>query len=248
MTELHFLQPDWPAAEAVQARVTTRLGGTSEGPYASFNLAMHVHDDPQRVAHNRALLKQSLQLPAEPLWLEQVHGVQVTDATDPSASRRADAAFSDQPDVVCAVMTADCLPLLLCNRRGSMVAAAHAGWRGLQAGVIEHTVAALDEAPGELLVWLGPAIGPDAFEVGDEVKQAFEQQMTEAAAAFRPSRPGHWWADIYLLARQRLQRLGIEAVYGGGLCTYEDAQRFYSYRRDGETGRMASLIWIRGKA
>jgi len=143
-------------------------------------------------------------------------------------------------------MTADCLPLLLCNRQGSKVAAAHAGWRGLQAGVIEHTVAALQESPDNLLVWLGPAIGADAFEVGDEVKQAFQQQMADAAKAFRPSRPGHWWADIYALARLRLQRLGIGAVYGGGLCTYDDAQRFYSYRRDGDTGRMASLIWIRG--
>jgi len=246
MTELHWLQPDWPAANRIGACVSTRQGGVSEGPYASFNLALHVGDDAERVARNRALLKQALGLPAEPVWLEQVHGVQVIDAADPRSSRQADAAFSFQADIVCAVMTADCLPLLLCNRQGSKVAAAHAGWRGLQAGVIEHTVAALQESPDNLLVWLGPAIGADAFEVGDEVKQAFQQQMADAAKAFRPSRPGHWWADIYALARLRLQRLGIGAVYGGGLCTYDDAQRFYSYRRDGDTGRMASLIWIRG--
>jgi len=246
MTELQWLRPDWPAADRIEACVSTRQGGVSTGPYAGFNLALHVGDDAERVARNRALLTQALELPAEPVWLEQVHGVQVIDAADPQSSRQADAAFSFQADIVCAVMTADCLPLLLCNRQGSKVAAAHAGWRGLQAGVIEHTVAALQESPDNLLVWLGPAIGPDAFEVGDEVKQAFQQQMADAAAAFRPSRPGHWWADIYALARLRLHRLGIESVYGGGLCTYDDAQRFYSYRRDGDTGRMASLIWIRG--
>jgi len=250
MTDLHFLRPDWPAPDNIQACVTTRQGGSSTGPYAGLNLALHVADDPQQVLANRELLKQTLQLPAEPVWLQQVHGVQVIDAGNqpsPDVVPEADAAFTSMQNIVCSVMTADCLPLLFCNRQGSKVAAAHAGWRGLQAGVIEQTVAALQEPAENLLVWLGPAIGPYAFEVGEEVKQAFEEDIADAALAFRPSHPGHWWANIYLLARQRLQRVGVTAVYGGGLCTYLDEHQFYSYRRDGHTGRMASLIWMTGE-
>ena len=248
MTEPAFIQADWPVAENVQAWVSTRQGGVSSGPWAGLNLAMHVEDHADSVRRNRALLKQALDLPAEPCWLEQVHGVRVIDAAQPSSTPQADAAFTTRPGVVCSVMTADCLPVLLCDRQGTRVAAAHAGWRGLQAGVVEQTLAALNTPAEDVRVWLGPAIGADAFEVGDEVRQAFMQDMPEAEQAFRISRPGHWWADIYILARQRLQRQGVTAVYGGGLCTYTDEARFYSYRRDGRTGRMASLIWMKGEA
>ncbi len=246
MNDVCFIRPDWPAADSVQARVTTRCGGYSQGPYRGLNLASHVDDLDEHVRANRRLLKRLLRLPAEPMWLDQVHGVTVVDAAACGPAPVADASFAKTPDTVCGVLTADCLPVLICDRQGSRVAAAHAGWRGLLAGIVERTVAALDSAPEDLLVWLGPAIGPGVFEVGDEVKQAFEADSAQAAEAFVPSRPGHWLADLFELGRQRLRRLGIESVYGGGLCTYSDAGQFYSYRRDGKTGRMASLIWIAG--
>lgn len=247
MKAIELIAPDWPAPSRVRACATTRRGGVSEGRFSGLNLALHVEDEADRVRANRALLKQALDLPAEPVWLEQVHGVRVIDVGEANLSLQADAAFTSRPGVVCSVMTADCLPLLLCDRQGTRVAAAHAGWRGLQAGVIEQTVSALGLPADQLLAWLGPAIGPEAFEVGDEVRQAFMQTGNEAEVAFRPARPGHWWADIYQLARQRLHGLGIESVYGGGLCTYQDEARFYSYRRAGRTGRMASLIWMTGE-
>ena len=242
---LEFIIPEWPAVEHVRALVTTRTGGVSQGAYNSFNRAAHVEDDPLAVEQNRQLLMQALQLPSEPVWLNQVHGVTVINAADKNHPD-ADAAYTELKNTVCTVMTADCLPVLFCNRTGTRVAAAHAGWRGLEAGVLEATVEALGEAPENLHAWLGPAIGPAHFEVGDEVKLAFERHLPEAAEAFVATRPGHWLADIYLLARQRLHHQGIASVSGGGLCTYEDAQRFYSYRRDGKTGRMASLIWMSG--
>jgi len=251
-----FLIPDWPAPANINAFTTTRAAGVSEGPYSSFNIATHVNDDNQRVLQNRAYLKQTLNLPTEPMWLDQVHGTHVVNAAEVSSTSsssigqaliKADASFSCGTDDVCVVMTADCLPVLICNRQGTKVAAVHAGWRGLQAGVIEDTIDALQENPANLLLWLGPAIGPRAFEVGDEVRQAFIRQMPETAKAFEANKPGHWLADIYLLARIRLQQKGVNAIYGGGLCTYTDSSRFYSYRRDGghdgNTGRMASLIW-----
>ncbi|TNF35721.1 MAG: peptidoglycan editing factor PgeF [Gammaproteobacteria bacterium] len=237
-----FLYADWPAPANVHALVTTRRGGVSESPYDTFNLAHHVGDNPAAVMQNRERLRTHLRLPSEPVWLEQVHGVQVINAAEPG-SRQADAAFTQQKNMVCAVMTADCLPVLICDRRGTQVAAAHAGWRGLHAGVIEATLKQFSCSPRDLLVWLGPAIGPEAFEVGDEVRNAFIQDMAQSDIAFRASRPGHWLANIYELARLRLQRYGIDQIYGGGLCTYHDRERFYSYRRDGKTGRMASLIW-----
>lgn len=242
---IDIIQPDWPAPANIKALTTTRAGGVSTGSYSSFNLATHVDDLPEHVLQNRQRLCECFHLPAEPVWLNQVHGVAVVDAAvaTSSAEVAADASYSDQRDRVCAVMTADCLPLLFCNRAGTRVAAAHAGWRGLQAGVIEATVAALGDNPDQLLVWLGPAIGPAAFEVGDEVRTAFIADLPDSAVAFVANRPGHWLADIYLLARMRLRRLGIESVYGGQFCTYTDAQRFYSYRRDPTTGRMATLIW-----
>jgi hypothetical protein len=237
--------PDWPAPANVRALQTTRDGGVSVGAYASFNLGDHVGDDPVAVARNRALLRTSL--PSEPVWLKQVHGNIVADADRTVGVPDADAALARQPGKVCAVMTADCLPLLLCDEDGTVVAAAHAGWRGLAGGVVEATVKAMNVAPERLLVWLGPAIGPQAFEVGEEVRQAFIAHDPDAAKAFVPSSPltaQKWLADIYLLACQRLALLGVKRVYGGGLCTYADAERFYSYRRDQATGRMASLIWL----
>ena len=243
MRKIDAIVPDWPAPTSVRALTTTRAGGVSRGPWAALNLAAHVDDDPAAVAANRARLIEAFGLPAEPLWLDQVHGT----AVHVSGYRRgtcADACFADRPGAVCAVLTADCLPVLICDRSGTAVAAAHAGWRGLLAGVIEQTLAHFDAAAADLLVWLGPAIGPQAFEVGDEVRSAFLADDDAADVHFLPHRPGHWLADLYGLARLRLQRRGVAAIHGGGLCTYNDSDRFYSYRRDGVTGRMASLIWL----
>ncbi len=243
-----WILPDWPAPAGVHALMTTRAGGVSRPPYDSFNLATHVGDDPAAVAENRRLLR--AHLPAEPLWLTQVHGTTVADAERQGAYVVADAAVARTPGRVCAVLTADCLPVLLCDARGSVVAAVHAGWRGLVAGVLEETVCAMGIGPARILAWLGPAIGPDAFVVGEEVRQAFIEQHPLAATAFRPALPGtldelprKWLADLYALARLRLATVGVERVYGGVGCTYREADRFYSYRRDGRTGRMAALIW-----
>lgn len=237
-----FIVPDWPAPATVRALQTTRRGGCSPAPWNSCNLGDHVGDEPARVAANRALLRR--QLPGEPCWLQQVHGIVAVDAATAPQNAVADAAYSRQAGVVCAAMTADCLPVLFCDRAGSVVAAAHAGWRGLLAGVLEATIAAMAAPPGELLAWLGPAIGPQAFEVGDEVRAAFVAQAGEAAAAFVTHSPGKWLADIERLARQRLTAAGVTAIYGGGWCTVNDPERFFSYRRDGQTGRMASLVWL----
>lgn len=236
-----WLIPDWPAPPSVRACMTTRQGGVSAAPFDGLNLATHVGDDPVAVAQNRAWLSQ--QLPAEPLWLNQVHGVAVAEAGRDSGGCDGDAAVSFAAGEVCAVMTADCLPVLFCDRAGTVVAAAHAGWRGLAAGVLEATVLRMGVAPGEVLAWLGAAIGPAAFEVGDEVRATFVSQHPEAAAAF-VAQGERWLADIYALARIRLASVGVHRVYGGGLCTYIDTTRFYSYRREGKTGRMASLVWM----
>jgi YfiH family protein len=244
MTDPQFILPDWPAPTNVRAVATTRTGGVSHSPYDTFNLATHVGDDPTAVRANRARLRTALVLPAEPLWLKQVHGVTVVDAAQTGVEPEADGAFATQPGAVCAVLTADCLPVLLCNRAGTKVAALHAGWRGLAGGVIEAGVEALSVPGSELLAWLGPAIGPEAFEVGPEVHTVFMEQDAQAAQAFRAARDNKYLADIYLLARLRLQRLGVSVVHGGGLCTVTDRARFFSYRRDGATGRMASLIWL----
>jgi polyphenol oxidase len=237
-----LLIPDWPAPANVRALQTTRCGGCSPHPWNSFNLGDHVGDAADRVAANRAELR--LALPAEPVWLEQVHGIRVVDAALAAKLPAADAALARQAGVVCAVMTADCLPVLFCDRAGSVVAAAHAGWRGLQAGVLEATLAAMAVAPTEILAWLGPAIGPQAFEVGAEVRAAFVAADPAAAQAFRAQAADKWLADIYLLARQRLLAAGIRAISGADFCTVSDAQRFFSYRRDGLTGRMATLVWL----
>ena len=236
-----MILPDWPAPPWVLSRMTTREGGISLPPWASFNLGDHVGDDPAHVAANRAQLR--LQLPAEPEWLKQVHSARVVE-TGREPNPQADASFTREPGQVCAVLTADCLPVLFCDRAGSVVAAAHAGWRGLADGVLEATVAAMQVPPGEILSWMGAAIGPQAFEVGDEVREVFISRHPEAAVAFVPHAPAKWLADIYRLARIRLNHAGVQAVYGGGRCTFNEADRFYSYRRDGVTGRMASLIWL----
>jgi hypothetical protein len=241
----HWLEADWPAPVNVRAVTTSRDGlGISRPPFDRFNLADHVGDDPAAVAANRAQLVSQLNLPSAPVWLEQIHGTGVVTLPSSMTKPQADASVTAKPGVVCAVLTADCLPVLFCDRAGTRVAAAHAGWRGLAGGVLEATVSSLDVPPQELLAWLGPAIGPRAFEVGEEVRAAFMAEDLAAKSAFVQTRPGHWHADLYALARRRLARLGIESVYGGGHCTFEDAQRFYSYRRDGRTGRMASLIWF----
>jgi YfiH family protein len=239
---IELIRPAWRAPDRVRAFTTTRVGGTSDGPWASLNLADHVGDDPVAVRRNRDLLAARLRLPGEPHWLRQVHGVQVR---RPGASRGcADACFEDRPGQVCGVLTADCLPVLLCDRAGTQVAAAHAGWRGLLAGILEQTAAAFDGPRQEILAWLGPAIGPRAFEVGDEVRVAFLSADPAAAPCFVAHRPGHWLADLYGLARLRLHALGVERIHGGDHCTFGEASRFFSYRRDGIAGRMASLIWL----
>ncbi len=239
---LELIQPDWPAPRGVRALLTTRQGGVSLAPWSSLNLGDHVGDDPVAVQSNRQRLRQLL--PDEPCWLRQVHGVRCIDAASPDADRTADAAFTRQRGVVCAVMIADCLPVMLCDEDASVVGIAHAGWRGLAGGVIESTVSAM-ETPGErLMAWLGPAIGPRAFEVGDEVRAAFVAADGAAREAFVPSAGGKWLCDIYLLARQRLAAIGIRRIAGADFCTASEAQRFFSYRRDGVTGRMASLIWL----
>lgn len=240
----HCLIPDWPAPENVRALQTTRTGGFSAAPYDSFNLGDHVGDSPLAVAHNRQRL--SALLPSEPVWLKQVHGTQIIDAGHTTCHPEGDACITSQRGAVCVVMTADCLPVLLCDEQGSVVGAAHAGWRGLCDGVIEQTVHAMSVPPQTLMAWLGPAIGPQAFEVGEEVRAAFIAQQAEAASAFTPGENNKWLANIYQLARLRLRAMGITRIYGGDLCTYTDQQRFFSYRRDNATGRMGTFIWMNG--
>ena len=237
-----FILPDWPAPPGVRALTTTRKGGVSGAPWHSFNLGAHVGDDSSAVAANRALL--SRELPAEPVWLAQVHGTRCVDAAMVSPDTQADASFTRQRGVVCAVLSADCLPLLLCDGQATVVGVAHAGWRGLAAGVIEATVAAMGEPGMRLMAWLGPAIGPQAFEVGDEVRELFVARDPQSARAFAAAGSGKWLCDIQRLARRRLNALGVERVSGAGCCTVRDAERFFSYRRAGVTGRMASLIWL----
>lgn len=244
MTRDDFLPADWPAPARVRAGTSLRSGGVSQGPWLSLNLGGHTNDDPAAVAENRTRLRGYLELPAEPAWLQQVHGIDVADAAS-GPGQTADAAVARSTGAVCVVLTADCLPVLFCDRDGERVAAAHAGWRGLADGVLAATVAALDVDPASLMAWLGPAIGPGAFEVGPEVRDAFLQREPSHELAFRPgATAGKYLGDLYALARGALAAAGVTAVFGGGLCTVSDPARFYSYRRDGVTGRMASLIWL----
>ncbi len=247
---MSLLRFDWPLPSGLRAAFTTRTGGVSAAPWDSFNVAAHVGDEPADVAANRVRLKEQLALPAEPCWLNQVHGVKVCnlDSAAMDTAVTADASVTSVPGRVCVVMVADCLPVLFASRDGQKVAAAHAGWRGLAAGVLEQTVAALGVPGGELSAWLGPAISAENFEVGEEVRAAFVDADPGAAAAFVPNARGRWQADLAGLARRRLARLGVTDVNGGQWCTFGDRERFFSHRRDGhlhagQGGRMAALIW-----
>jgi YfiH family protein len=250
-----WIVPDWTVPANVHALSTTRCGGFSLPPYdggnggGGMNLGLHVGDDPDHVLQNRARLQERLGPGVAPTWLEQVHGADVVVASRrPSTVPRADASIAAEAGAVCAILTADCLPVLFCDSGGTVVGAAHGGWRGLVAGVLANTVEAMrKQGAQDIQAWLGPAIGPTRFEVGEEVVRAFEELSPSLAAAFAPvpSKPGKYLADIYRLARLQLSALGIDRVSGGGFCTVDDSRRFYSYRRDGVTGRMASLIWLR---
>lgn len=246
MSKLTFIQPNWPAPKNICAIQTSRQGGFSQAPYDSFNLAMHVGDDAMTVAKNRQLLNPFL--PSEPVWMNQVHGITVLDAAKSSCLENADASFSRQKNVVCVTMTADCLPLLMCDKNGTVVAAAHAGWRGLCDGVIEATIEKMAVPPEDILVWLGPAMGPESFEVGEEVRQAFLTHDAQAEKAFKKLNAEKWLCDLYALAKQRLNAIGIQQIYGASInenfCTFQQQDQFFSFRRDQTTGRMASLIWL----
>jgi len=243
---LSWIEPDWPAPCRVRALSTTRRGGVSAGPFLSLNLGDHVGDDPSAVAENRRRLAVVAGLPCEPAWLRQVHGVNVVTLAPGTAGGAADAAIAREPGVVCAVLTADCLPVLFTNRQGSAVAAAHAGWRGLADGILEAVIEHMGEAPSELLAWIGPGIGPAVFEVGPEVREHFVAADSRSADHFQPGTGDRYFADLPQLARQRLSRVGVATVYGGDRCTFDETENFFSHRRDGRCGRMASLIWLSG--
>lgn len=239
-----WIVPDWPAPSTVRAAATLRSGGVSEGDFASLNLAVHVGDDPAAVAENRRRMREALRLPAEPAWLNQVHGIQVVEAGVSATPPPADASVSRSANQVCVVMTADCLPVLFCDREGTRVAAAHAGWRGLVGGVLGATVEALGVPADRLVAWLGPAIEQSAFEVGEEVREQFLARDTGNQIAFEKNARGRWQADLDELARRELGRLGVSSVHGGGFRTHADADRFFSYRRENRTGRMATMVWL----
>lgn len=240
-----YIIPDWPAPKNVRAASTTRQGGYSQAPYDSFNLGFRVADHPCAIAANHQCLKSDLKLPCEPMWLKQVHGTRVVKADKTALAIDADASYTQSAGLVCAVQTADCLPVLICNQQGTQVAAAHAGWRGLLNGVLEKTVETFEDPADDLMAWLGPAIGPQVFELNGEIREQFIAADPKAKQAFSLIADHRWLADIYQLARQRLANKGVLRVYGGQFCTYRDSARFYSHRRDqGNTGRMASLIWL----
>lgn len=241
----NYILPNWPAPKTIHSITTTRLGGVSQGPYASFNVGMRSGDQPEHVDKNRRLLQNNLKLPSQPLWLKQTHSNFVLSVDDYQTDQEADGLYANTLGQVCAVMTADCLPILLCNQAGTEIAALHAGWRGLAFGVVENGLQHFQDAPEKLLAWLGPAIGPEKFEVGAEVREAFLNNNQANELAFIPLGHDKWLANLYMLAKQRLIQLGVTAIYGGDYCTFTDQKRFYSYRRDGQhTGRMASLIWL----
>ena len=243
-----WIQADWPVAGTVVAGTTLRAGGASQGEFDALNLAAHVGDDPDAVAENRRRLQVDCELPSEPLWLRQVHGTSVVRASDMPEQGEADAIISSEPDSVCAVLTADCLPVLFAADDGTELGAAHAGWRGLCAGILEKTVAAMHASPERIFAWFGPAISQPAFEVGPELREQFVGQDSTADAHFSENDAGRWQADLYGLAGMRLQGCGVTRIFGGGLCTHADPRRFFSYRRDGRCGRMASFIFRRPEA
>ena len=244
-----FIIPDWPVPVGIKACTTIRypLGVNadrlSQGEFSGLNLGDHVGDQPQQVLENRRYISSSLTLPSDPIWLQQVHGTEVVNADYAKQQQSADAIVAYDKGV-CTVMTADCLPVLFCDMKGRTVAAAHAGWRGLLDGVLENTVSAMGDRPHMIMAWLGPAIGPKAFEVGNEVREAFVEKQSAAEHCFTRVDDQHWLADIYGLARLRLEMVGVRDIYGGEYCTYTQDELFYSYRRDNQTGRMASLIWF----
>jgi polyphenol oxidase len=280
--DLQIIAPDWPAPPGVHAAFTLRTGGVSLAPYDSLNLGARIGDSPEAVAENRRRVREALRLPAEPVWLEQVHGVQVVElgaagkvvraagdtgaagrrgavadaavgAVGDGAARRpdpagqpptGDASVAHAAGQVCAIRVADCMPVLFAARDGSAVGAAHAGWRGLAGGVLQATIAQLGVPAADLVAWMGPAIGPEHFEVGEDVRAAFTAADAGAASAFVANARGRWQCDLYALARRKLSALGVPSIHGGGWCTFAEAARFFSYRRDGQCGRMAALIWI----
>lgn len=248
MTQPLWITPDWPAPTRVRALSTTRNGGHSRAPYASFNLSDYVGDAPDAVAHNRKQLQKQGGLPSAPHWMQQVHGTHVLKLDNLSSQSvtpiEADAAITLARGVVCAVLTADCLPILLCDAAGTRVGAVHAGWRGLANGVVEAALKRLNVRAGQTLAWLGPAIGAEAFEVGDDVRDVFVSDAPASSTCFRAYAPGKWHADLFQLARVRLQRAGVTEIFGGGRCTFRNAQEYFSYRREQVTGRMATLIWL----
>jgi len=240
---MNWITPNWNAPKQVKAFASTRIGGCSKSPYEGLNLGMHVGDDPILVQSNRDLLQQQTEMPTAPVWLNQTHSTVVLEVAQPTKDvLNADGVITSSPNVVCSAMTADCLPVLITNTQGTQVAAVHAGWRGLAGGIVEN---ALTHFSNDVMLWLGPAIGPQAFEVGEDVLQAFLDYDSKAATAFVPGKQqGKWWANMATLTRLRMAKLGIDQVFDSGLCTYQDPQRFYSYRRDGVTGRQATFIWI----
>lgn len=259
MSQLNIITPEWPAPPTVKAAFTTRTGGVSQAPYDSLNLAAHVDDNPDHVAQNRALLKDVLQLWSEPLWLNQTHSDIVVKAEQYTPGVEGDVCVATQPNQVCAVLTADCVPILVCNKQGNWVAAIHAGWQGLAKRVIEASIAAYPGDKLDLMAYLGPAIGPQAFEVQNDVVEACTADLTGAQKkifikkCFKPveGKDGYFLGDLYELSRQRLHKCGVQQVFGGNFCTFQQADKFFSYRRDGQggaqkTGRQASLVWIAG--
>jgi YfiH family protein len=245
MHQRHYLIPNWPAPINIKACFTMRMDGHSKPPYESFNIGNHVGDDEKAVAANRKQLITELKLPQTPFWLNQVHGTQVACADDIDSATTADAIYARKTNNPCVILTADCMPLFLCDRQGTIVALAHAGWRGLAAGVIENTITAMKIPGKNILAWMGPAMGPQKFEVGSEVREQFLATDPDATAAFMPLPNQKWLANIYLLAQQRLHNCGVTAISGGDHCTFTEKEKFFSYRRDGkQSGRMAALIWI----
>lgn len=249
----NFLIPDWPAPAQVKSAITLRSGGCSRAPYDSNNLALHVDDIEVDVQKNRQRLIETLALPAQPLWLNQCHGTDLAYVPETQPASIADGSYSDKPNTVCAILTADCLPVLFCNQPGTQVAAAHAGWRGLCGGILRKTVATFKDSPDQIMAYLGPAIGPQVFEVGGEVLEAFlrsaqntlhQQAVREAFKAVDGSED-KYLGDLYALARAELRASGVAEIYGGNYCSYSDSERFYSYRRESKTGRNGSLIWLR---
>ena len=241
---VRWIPADWPAPKHIYAGTTTRIGGCSLGTYSSMNLASHVDDNPGHVSQNRILLGERLSLPDEPLWLQQIHGNKVINLATENINQPADGAYTNKQNQICVVLTADCLPLLLCNTAGTEIAAIHTGWRGFSGNIISNTLNAFATRPQELMAWIGPNISANHYEVGEEVRTACLKIINDPGGAFKQGRPGHWFADMQMLVRQQLLCAGIQDTYGGEYCTYTDYQHFYSYRRDGITGRVASLIWM----